>query len=67
MISLPHDDQLISELTAPKWELTENGKIKIESKKAMKKRGIDSPNLADALIMAYYPAKPKIELYFGKK
>jgi len=67
MISLPQDDQLISELTAPKWELTENGKIKIESKKAMKKRGIDSPNLADALVMAYYPAKPKIELYFGRK
>ena len=64
MISLPHDDALVAELTAPKWELTEVGKIKIESKKNMKKRGIDSPNRADALIMSYYPAKPKLEIFF---
>lgn len=51
---LPHLDQLCAELAQPRREMT-NGKIKVESKESLAKRGIKSPNLADALIMAFAP------------
>lgn len=41
------------ELSRPKRVYTENGKIAVESKKQMKKRGVQSPNLAESLIMAF--------------
>lgn len=43
---------LQAELSRPKRQWTENGKIKVESKRDMKLRGVDSPNLADALVQA---------------
>ena len=45
-------DELFKQLTQPKKEEQSERKIKIESKKDLLKRGIPSPNLADALIMA---------------
>jgi len=44
--------ELQSELSRPKRLWTPNGKIKVEAKADMKKRGVDSPNLADALVIA---------------
>lgn len=52
-----HD--LVSELSRPMRKYTDNGKIKVESKKEMKARGVDSPNLADDVIMAMSVKKPK--------
>lgn len=46
-------ESLINELTQPKKDTDQRGKIKVESKKDLKKRGVDSPNLADAFVMAY--------------
>ena len=61
IISIPSGLQLcndlVSELSRPKREDDEAGKIRVESKKKMKKRGIKSPNLADALVMCYAPIK----------
>jgi phage terminase large subunit len=52
-ISIPDDPRLIGELTTIKF--TEpNGKIKIEAKKDMKARGLDSPNRFDALALTEY-------------
>lgn len=48
---LPNDDELVSELAAPSYKYTSTGKIKIESKDEMKKRGIKSPDKADALAL----------------
>lgn len=50
---LKHIDKLCAELSQPRREYV-NGKVKVESKQDMKKRGIPSPNLADALIMCYF-------------
>lgn len=41
-------DELIAELSGIKYKYLSNGKIKVESKDEMKKRGLASPNLADA-------------------
>ena len=43
--------KLASELSAPTYGYMPNGKIKIESKDEMKKRGLASPNLADAFVL----------------
>ena len=51
-ISIPNNNELITELSQPKVEYNDAGKIIIESKKKMKARGVNSPNLADALVMA---------------
>jgi len=48
---LPYDDELVAELVAPSYKYTSTGKIKIESKEDMKKRGIKSPDKADALAL----------------
>jgi phage terminase large subunit len=55
--------ELVSELSRPKRESDEVGRIIVESKKKMAKRGIKSPNLADSLIMCYAPiAKAQIHI-----
>ncbi len=49
-----NDETLISELVAPRYEYTSNGKIKIESKDDMKrKRGLPSPDAADAFMLTF--------------
>ena len=48
-------ERLIDELSTPKRDFDANGKVKVESKKDLIKRGVKSPNLADAFIMAYSP------------
>jgi hypothetical protein len=52
LISIPNDDVLIGELTTIKY--VELPKIKVESKRDMKKRGLMSPNRADALCLTEY-------------
>lgn len=42
--------QLIDELSEPRAIYTDRGKDDVESKRAMKARGVSSPNLADALV-----------------
>lgn len=49
------DDDAIGELTAPKYEIVDSqGKIKIESKAEVIKRLGRSPDVADALLLAFY-------------
>lgn len=50
---LPADEPLIAELTGPKYTLTSNGKVKVEGKDEMKRRGMSSPDLADAFILTF--------------
>ena len=50
--SVAHLDKLKAELSQPQRDYA-NGKVKVESKADMKKRGVASPNLADAFIMAF--------------
>lgn len=52
-VKLPKDDELRAELIGPTYSFTSNGKIKVESKSEMKKRGMRSPDLADALCLTF--------------
>jgi hypothetical protein len=55
-VKLPKHERLINELSSVRKSFGSNGKIKIESKDAMKKRGLRSPDVADAfnLTFAHY-------------
>jgi phage terminase large subunit len=52
-VKLPKDDELRAELIGPTYSFTSNGKIKVESKSELKKRGMRSPDLADALCLTF--------------
>ena len=49
-------DAIIGELTAPRYEMTSSGKYLVESKDRMKARSLKSPNLADAINLAWASA-----------
>lgn len=59
MISFSSDcknlEALLIELSTPRKSFDGNGRVKVESKIDMKKRGVKSPNIADSCIMCYAP------------
>jgi len=52
-IELPNDDRLIAQLSQRKYRMTSRGKLALERKEDMKKRGLDSPDRADAVVLAF--------------
>jgi phage terminase large subunit len=55
-----HGEDLAGELSSVKYAPDSNGRLVIESKDAMKARGLRSPDLADALTLTFFtPARPK--------
>lgn len=52
-VTMPRDDALVSELVGPTYKIESSGKLKVESKDDMKKRGIKSPNKADAFCLTF--------------
>lgn len=52
--SCNHLSRLVDELSTPMKDFDGAGKVKVESKKDLKKRNVASPNLADAFVMGYY-------------
>jgi phage terminase large subunit len=51
-IILPRDEALIAELSNRRRDYDGRGRVAIESKRDLKSRGLSSPDLADAVIMA---------------
>lgn len=49
----PNDDDLAAELLSLRFERSSRGRLKIESKIDMRKRGLSSPDRADALMLAF--------------
>ena len=62
---IPKDDSLFSELVSPRYFFSSTGKLQVESKQEMKKRGLPSPDRADAVILTL-ASQPSIAM-FGKK
>lgn len=56
-LSLPDDEELLAQLSAPKYSFDSSGRIVIEKKDDMKKRGVSSPDRADALCLTFYQNK----------
>lgn len=53
VLELPDDEKLVTQLTSRKWRMGSNGKIYLERKEDMKKRGLQSPDRADGLVLAF--------------
>lgn len=56
-VRIPNDADLIAQLSIRKYILTSRGLQKLESKDAMKARGVGSPDRADALALCLLPVK----------
>ena len=56
-IDIEDDEELISQLSNIKYKINSRGQIQIESKDDMKKRGLPSPDRADALMLAFAKQK----------
>ena len=54
----PNDDDLAGQLAELRYTLDSRGQIVIESKDDMKKRGVNSPDDADALMLAFATQPP---------
>lgn len=52
-ITIPDDDKLIGELSTIRYTFDPTGKYVLETKDELKKRGLDSPNKADAVMYAF--------------
>ena len=58
--TFPNDRELIDDLIGVEYGFTPTNKIQLEKKEDMKKRGLASPDMADALAMTFaYPVAPK--------
>ena len=56
-------DKLAEDLSSVKWKLNSRGQIYMESKEDLRRRGIKSPDRADALMLAFCPSQsPEIVL-----
>jgi hypothetical protein len=51
--AIADDEDLVSDLLGPEYEIALKGQLKLESKESMKKRGIGSPDDADALALTF--------------
>lgn len=60
------DQQLKDDLTGPEAFINTHGKLQLESKDDMKRRGLQSPNKADALALTFaYPVLPAVAAAYG--
>ncbi len=54
VLQLPQDEELIKQLANRKYHMTSRGRIALEKKDDMKKRGLGSPDCADSLALCLY-------------
>lgn len=50
---LPNDERLISELATVRYKFASNGKLQIESKDDIRRRGLPSPDVADSFVLTF--------------
>jgi phage terminase large subunit len=50
---IPNDAELMAELTAPTYRFDSKGSVQLEPKEDLKKRGLPSPDKADALALTF--------------
>lgn len=64
-ISIPNNTDLIAQLSVPTSTRTEVGKIKVESKLDMQKRGVKSPDLFDLMMYMFDDSPVTVNQSFG--
>ncbi len=65
--AIPDRDDLADDLTAPAHDFDHNNRLKIERKEDMKKRGLPSPDIGDALALSFaHPVRLPDSVMSGK-
>lgn len=67
LVDLPDDPELVAELVRIKYKIRSDRRILVESKEEMKKRGLSSPDKADAVIMGFCEGQREEEGYFSRE
>ena len=71
-VHLDIDRQTLTQLAGPTFKSDSSGRIQIESKADMKRRGVHSPDRAEAVLLAIYDPKrlsdvtPVVPVSFGQ-
>ena len=52
-IDTPDNSKMVAQLAGLKYEFDSSGKLKLQSKEDMRRKGLKSPDIADALAIAY--------------
>lgn len=65
MSALQNDDRLLAQLTTRSYSTDSSGRWRLEKKQEMARRGLPSPDRADALALAFYKPKIKEPLSFA--
>ena len=58
------DDVSVTQLAAIRYEINPRGQVQIESKDEARKRGVKSPDRAEALMLAFADRRPGISRYY---
>ena len=53
LIALPRDEELAGQLLGLRYDISSSGQVRLEGKREMRKRGMPSPDKADALALAF--------------
>ena len=63
LITIPNDNELMSQLANLRFNYDSQGRLKIESKDDIRKRGLPSPDKADALMLSFLPSNNRLRLW----
>ena len=64
LVAIPRDEELISQLLGLRYDVTSAGQVKMESKSSLRRRGLRSPDKADALALAFMEP-PSLQIWTG--
>ncbi len=64
LIAIPPDEELIGQLLGLRYDVTSAGQVRMESKSALRRRGLRSPDKADALALAFMEP-PSLRIWTG--
>ncbi|MDE2838363.1 MAG: hypothetical protein OXL97_12800 [Chloroflexota bacterium] len=53
LLALPRDEELAGQLLSLRYDVSSSGQVRLQGKKEMRKRGLPSPDKADALALAF--------------
>ena len=63
-IAVPRDEELAGQLLGLRYDLSSSGQVRLEGKREMRKRGMPSPDKADALALAFL-VPPSLGIWTG--
>ena len=62
-VAIPLDNDLVGQLAALRYGFNSQGQVLIESKDEMRRRGVPSPDRADAMMLAFLSNKRRVKLW----